>query len=54
MPATLRRATRIATVAAALFVACTVLPPAAHAYRASPGYGSEADLDRHGGVAAWL
>ncbi|WP_389266926.1 hypothetical protein, partial [Streptomyces sp. NPDC002187] len=47
MPALLRRATRIATLSAALFVACAALPPAAHAYRASPGYGNEADLDRH-------
>jgi len=47
MPALLRRATRIATLSAALFVACATLPPAAHAYRASPGYGNEADLDRH-------
>jgi Protein of unknown function (DUF3761) len=47
MPALLRRATRIATLSAALLVACAALPPAAHAYRASPGYGNEADLDRH-------
>ncbi|KAB0656475.1 DUF3761 domain-containing protein [Burkholderia diffusa] len=47
MPALLRRMTRIATLSAALFVACAALPPAAHAYRASPGYANEADLDRH-------
>ncbi|KAB0641696.1 DUF3761 domain-containing protein [Burkholderia latens] len=47
MPALLRRATRIATLSAALFVGCAILPPAAHAYRASPGYDNEADLDRH-------
>lgn len=47
MRALLRRATHVATLSAALFVACTALPPAAHAYRASPGYGNEADLDRH-------
>ncbi|WP_175715869.1 DUF3761 domain-containing protein [Burkholderia ambifaria] len=49
MPAQLRRAMRIATLSAALFAACVAVPPAAHAYRASPGhgYGNEADLDRH-------
>ncbi|KUZ36250.1 DUF3761 domain-containing protein [Burkholderia territorii] len=47
MPALLRRLTCIASLSAALFVAGAALPPAAHAYRASPGYGSEADLDRH-------
>ncbi|WP_175888445.1 DUF3761 domain-containing protein [Burkholderia contaminans] len=47
MPALFRRATRIATLSAALFVACAALPTAAQAYHASPGYGNEADLDRH-------
>jgi len=49
MPTLLRRATRIAALSAALFAACAALPPPAHAYRASPGYGygNEADLDRH-------
>lgn len=43
----LRRAMRGATLSVALFVAGAALSPAAHAYRASPGYGNEADLDRH-------
>lgn len=47
MPALLRRATRIATLSAALFAACATLPHPAYAYRAPPGYGNEADLDRH-------
>ncbi|KVH54031.1 hypothetical protein WS89_28780 [Burkholderia sp. MSMB1072] len=36
-----------ATLSAALFVAGAALPASAHAYRAPPGYGNEADLDRH-------
>lgn len=47
MPALLRRATHVATLSIALFVACAAQPPSAHAYRAPPGYGNEADLDRH-------
>ncbi|VWD49943.1 DUF3761 domain-containing protein [Burkholderia contaminans] len=47
MPALLRRATRIATLSAALFIACAALTPSAYAYRAPTGYGNEADLDRH-------
>ena len=45
MPALLRRATRIATLSAAFFVACAALPLPAHAYRAPTGYSNEADLD---------
>ncbi|CAB3770634.1 putative lipoprotein [Burkholderia paludis] len=37
MPALLRRATRIATLSAALVVACAALSPPAHAYRAPSG-----------------
>ncbi|HGL4257134.1 DUF3761 domain-containing protein [Burkholderia dolosa] len=47
MPALLRRAMRIAALSVALFAACAPLSDPAHAYRASPGYGDEADLDRH-------
>ena len=47
MPALPRRATHVATLSIALLVACAALPPSAYAYRAPPGYGNEADLDRH-------
>ncbi|KVH03206.1 DUF3761 domain-containing protein [Burkholderia sp. BCCIQ04A] len=47
MRALLRRATHVATLSAALFAAGAALPTPAHAYRASPGHGNEADLDRH-------
>ncbi|KWF20315.1 DUF3761 domain-containing protein [Burkholderia pseudomultivorans] len=43
----LRCAMRSATLSVALFVAGAALAPAAHAYRTSPGYGNETDLDRH-------
>ncbi|MBU9490224.1 DUF3761 domain-containing protein [Burkholderia multivorans] len=47
MPVLLRRATRIAALSIALFAATAPLSAPAHAFRASPAYGNEADLDRH-------